>query len=74
MLRGRLKSGRFSSNSLYWIDPVQSIQKIIEIAARNVDDFMYVNFKVFRDDFWGKGRHTVGIGSNKLIGGCDEYF
>jgi len=63
-----------SSRSLYWFDPAYSIQKIIEILARNAYDFMYANFNVYRDDFRGKGRHTVGIGSNYSIGGCDEYF
>ena len=62
----------FSLRSLYWFDPAKSIQKIIEILARNVDDFMYVNFNVYRDVFRGKGCHTIGIGSKDLIRCCDD--
>ena len=38
--------------------PAQSIQKIIEIAAGDMDDFMYVHFRVYRDDFFCPGCHT----------------
>jgi len=54
--------------------PAQSIQKIIEILDKKVDDFMYVNFNVYRDAFRSKGCHTFGISSNNLIGGYDEYL
>jgi len=36
----------------------QSIQKIIEIAAEDMDDFMYMDFKVYRDDFFCSNWHT----------------
>jgi len=61
-----------SSRSLYWFDPAKSIQKIIEILARNVDDFMYVNFNVPGDDFYGIGCDTCSIDSNHLIRCCDD--
>jgi len=34
------------------MDPAQSIQKIIEIATGYMDDFMYIDFRVYPDDFW----------------------
>ena len=55
-----------SLKSLYRKDSTQSIQKIIEIAIRDMDDFMYVNFSVYRDDFCVLGCHTSVSGS-KLI-------
>ena len=57
----------FSSKSLYSNDPAQSIQKIIEIAAEDLDDFMYVNFNVYRDAFRGTVCHTDSVGSDDLI-------
>ena len=36
----------------------QSIQKIIEIAVEDMDDFMYMNFRVYRDDFCCPDCHT----------------
>ena len=62
----------FSSKLLYCNDPAQSIQKIIEIAAEDLDDFMYVNFRVFGDGFFGTACHTGSIGSNDLIRCCDD--
>ena len=50
--------GMFSSRSLYWNDPAQSIQKIIEITAGDMDYFMYMNFKVYCDDFFRPDWHT----------------
>ena len=66
--------GKFSSSSLYKMDPAQSIQKIIEIATGDMDDFMYGNINVYHDAFRSKGCHTFGISSNNLIGGYDEYL
>ena len=51
MSKGRWRDGKFSLSLLYKMDPAQSIQKIIDIVLWNVDDFMYVHIKVYRDDF-----------------------
>jgi hypothetical protein len=40
------------------MDPAQSIQKIIDIVLWNMDGFMYVYIKVYRDDFFYPNWHT----------------